>query len=77
MFFLSNRPLLNTETDCICVEIIEKVKKKKPIFRPTLPPDCCEEDWVELMESALEEQPSKRPTFDDILSVVVELTGSE
>jgi len=34
-------------------------------------------DWVDLMDSALDEEPKKRPSFKAILHHILELTGSE
>uniref|UniRef100_A0A3B5BIT7 Guanylate cyclase n=1 Tax=Stegastes partitus TaxID=144197 RepID=A0A3B5BIT7_9TELE len=47
-------------------EIIEKVRKPPPLCRPAVSPDCAPLECIQLMKQCWNEQPDKRPTFDEI-----------
>ncbi|XP_035808815.1 retinal guanylyl cyclase 2 isoform X2 [Amphiprion ocellaris] len=47
-------------------EIIEKLRKPPPLCRPVVSPDYAPLECLQLMKQCWNEQPDKRPTFDDI-----------
>ncbi|XP_030635513.1 retinal guanylyl cyclase 2 [Chanos chanos] len=47
-------------------EIIEKICKPPPLFRPIVTPDHAPIECIQLMKQCWSEQPEKRPTFDEI-----------
>lgn len=54
-----------------CVlEIIEKIRKPPPLFRPPVSPDCAPLECIQLMKQCWNEQPEKRPNFEDIFDQV-------
>ncbi|XP_017326963.1 retinal guanylyl cyclase 2 isoform X1 [Ictalurus punctatus] len=47
-------------------EIVQKVKKPPPLCRPTVSPDHAPLECIQLMKQCWNEQPERRPTFDEI-----------
>ncbi|KAM6909176.1 retinal guanylyl cyclase 2 [Xenentodon cancila] len=47
-------------------EIIEKLRKPPPLCRPVVSPDYAPMECIQLMKQCWNEQPDKRPTFDEI-----------
>ncbi|XP_026792730.3 retinal guanylyl cyclase 2 isoform X2 [Pangasianodon hypophthalmus] len=47
-------------------EIVQKVKKPPPLCRPTVSPDHAPLECIQLMKRCWNEQPERRPTFDEI-----------
>ncbi|KAM9500438.1 retinal guanylyl cyclase 2 [Clarias gariepinus] len=47
-------------------EIIQKVKKPPPLCRPTVSPDHAPLECIQLMKQCWNEQPERRPPFDEI-----------
>ncbi|XP_033105944.1 atrial natriuretic peptide receptor 1-like [Anneissia japonica] len=58
-------------------EIIEQVQYGKAAFRPTLQRDLCPNDLFSLVDRCWAEEPSDRPDFDAIRSVVRKFNKSE
>ncbi|XP_037538865.1 retinal guanylyl cyclase 2 [Nematolebias whitei] len=47
-------------------EIIEKLQRPPPLCRPVVSPDFAPMECIQLMKQCWNEQPDKRPTFDEI-----------
>uniref|UniRef100_A0A673ILW1 Guanylate cyclase n=1 Tax=Sinocyclocheilus rhinocerous TaxID=307959 RepID=A0A673ILW1_9TELE len=47
-------------------EIVQKVRKPPPMCRPIVSPDHAPMECIQLMKQCWNEQPEKRPTFDEI-----------
>ncbi|XP_041840435.1 retinal guanylyl cyclase 2 [Melanotaenia boesemani] len=47
-------------------EIIEKIRKPPPLCRPVVSPDYAPMECIQLMKQCWNEQPDKRPSFDEI-----------
>ncbi|XP_055066934.2 retinal guanylyl cyclase 2 isoform X2 [Misgurnus anguillicaudatus] len=47
-------------------EIVQKVRKPPPMCRPVVSPDHAPMECIQLMKQCWNEQPEKRPTFEDI-----------
>lgn len=55
----------------LCVlEIIERVRKPPPLCRPVVSPDYAPMECIQLMKQCWNEQPEKRPTFEEIFDQV-------
>lgn len=55
----------------LCVlDIIEKLRKPPPLFRPMVSQDCAPLECIQLMKQCWTEQPDKRPGFDEIFDQV-------
>ncbi|XP_042368618.1 retinal guanylyl cyclase 2 [Plectropomus leopardus] len=52
--------------DLSATDIIEKLCKPPPLCRPVVSPDCAPLECIQLMKQCWNEQPEKRPTFDEI-----------
>ncbi|KAM9836646.1 retinal guanylyl cyclase 2 [Aulostomus maculatus] len=52
--------------DLSTADIIEKVRKPPPLCRPLVSPDCAPLECIQLMKQCWNEQPDKRPNFDEI-----------
>lgn len=57
----------------IITEIVQKVKKPPPLCRPTVSPDHAPLECIQLMKQCWNEQPERRPTFDEIFDQVAHL----
>ncbi|GAB6027958.1 hypothetical protein CHUAL_002186 [Chamberlinius hualienensis] len=52
-------------------EIVENVRSGgKPIFRPSIDHDCCDEDVIQLMKKCWSEDPLERPDFHALKSII-------
>ncbi|XP_072542868.1 retinal guanylyl cyclase 2 [Salminus brasiliensis] len=49
-------------------EIVQKVRKPPPLCRPVLSPDHAPVECIQLMKQCWNEQPERRPTFEEIFS---------
>lgn len=60
------------ESKCFsCVlEVIEKLCKPPPLCRPVVSPDYAPLECIQLMKQCWNEQPDRRPTFDEIFDQV-------
>lgn len=57
---------------CVCVlEIIEKLRKPPPLCRPVVSADYAPLECIQLMKQCWNEQPDKRPDFEEIFDQVV------
>lgn len=45
------------------------------VYRPFIPDSCCPDTWKNLAESCWKEQPTDRPSFDSIVSLLTMLNG--
>lgn len=55
----------------LCIaEIIEKLRKPPPLCRPVVSPDYAPLECIQLMKQCWNEQPEKRPSFDEIFDQV-------
>ncbi|KAL7374649.1 hypothetical protein ABVT39_004666 [Epinephelus coioides] len=52
--------------DQSAIEIIEKLRKPPPLCRPVVSPDYAPLECIHLMKHCWNEQPDKRPSFDEI-----------
>lgn len=52
------------------LEIIEKLCKPPPLCRPVVSPDFAPLECIQLMKQCWNEQPDRRPTFDEIFDQV-------
>uniref|UniRef100_A0A671VJI3 Guanylate cyclase n=1 Tax=Sparus aurata TaxID=8175 RepID=A0A671VJI3_SPAAU len=52
--------------DLSAADIIEKLRKPPPLFRPVVSQDCAPLECIQLMKQCWTEQPDKRPGFDEI-----------
>ncbi|XP_059210363.1 retinal guanylyl cyclase 2 [Centropristis striata] len=52
--------------DLSATDIIEKLRKPPPLCRPLVSPDCAPLECIQLMKQCWNEQPDKRPGFDEI-----------
>ncbi|XP_019119511.2 retinal guanylyl cyclase 2 [Larimichthys crocea] len=52
--------------DLSAAEIIERVRKPPPLCRPVVSPDYAPMECIQLMKQCWNEQPEKRPTFEEI-----------
>ena len=51
-------------------EIVERLKKPPPLFRPVVSVDEAPAECLNLMNDCWNEDPSKRPSFDEIFKQV-------
>uniref|UniRef100_A0A3Q3S0V2 Guanylate cyclase n=1 Tax=Mastacembelus armatus TaxID=205130 RepID=A0A3Q3S0V2_9TELE len=56
--------------DLSAAEITEKLRKPPPLCRPVVSPDYAPLECIQLMKQCWNEQPDKRPTFDEIFDQV-------
>lgn len=49
-------------------EIVQKIRKPPPLCRPTIFPDHAPVECIQLMKQCWNEQPERRPTFEDIFN---------
>lgn len=54
----------------LILEIVHKVRKPPPMCRPVVSPDHAPMECIQLMKQCWNEQPEKRPTFEDIFDQV-------
>uniref|UniRef100_A0A8C4HRT8 Guanylate cyclase n=1 Tax=Dicentrarchus labrax TaxID=13489 RepID=A0A8C4HRT8_DICLA len=52
--------------DLTAADIIEKVRKPPPLCRPLVSPDYAPSECIQLMKQCWNEQPDKRPNFEEI-----------
>ncbi len=52
------------------IEIVQKIRKPPPMCRPIVSPDHAPMECIQLMKQCWNEQPEKRPTFDEIFDQV-------
>ena len=58
------------------LEIIEKVKLGiEPPFRPMVPAEICDKQWLKLMSECWNEDPVKRPGFERIQKAIKAING--
>ncbi|KAM3591137.1 uncharacterized protein V6R79_023235 [Siganus canaliculatus] len=53
-------------TDLSAEDIIEKLRKPPPLCRPVVSPDYAPLECIQLMKQCWNEQPDKRPAFDEV-----------
>ena len=46
------------------------IQKEEPVFRPSVPEDACNTDWMALMRVCWIENPVKRPSFKIIYKFI-------
>ena len=62
----------------VVAEILQRVVNyEEPAFRPSLPEDYCNSDWMALMRVCWIENPVKRPTFQRIHKFVNDCTDEK
>lgn len=55
----------------LCIlEIIEKLRKPPPLFRPVVSSDFAPLECIQLMKQCWNEQPDKRPGFEEVFDQV-------
>lgn len=52
-------------------EIIQKIKKPPPLCRPVVSPDYAPMECIQLIKQCWNEQPERRPAFDEIFEQVM------
>lgn len=55
---------------CFLTEIIERLKKPPPVYRPVVPPEHAPPECLQLMKQCWAEAAEQRPTFDEIFNQV-------
>lgn len=71
LFVLNLDALICTPfSSCIWAEIIKKLKKPFPAYRPVVSPEYAPPECLQLMKQCWAEAVEQRPTFDDIFNQV-------
>lgn len=69
--FYTQKMIINPNCLLLCVlEIIEKLRKPPPLFRPVVSPDYAPFECIQLMKQCWNEQPDKRLCFEEIFDQV-------
>ena len=62
--------IYKTFSSCFWTEIIDRLKKPPPVYRPVVPPEYAPAECLQLMKQCWAEAAEQRPTFDEIFNQV-------